>query len=211
MIDLGNLFLFLAASWLLILTPGPDMLYVLARGVGQGRAAGVVSALGVATGILAHTLFAALGLSMVLRTSALAFTLVKFVGAGYLVFLGLKALMGKNSLQPGARPARRSLRAYFLQGLATDVLNPKMALFFLAFLPQFVSAGQHDAGLQMLLLGAIYALCSTIFLVLVSLGSGFLGAWLGKRKRTADALGRLTGCVFIGLGLKLALGEQSSR
>ena len=208
--DWTNLCLFLAASWLLIITPGPDTLYVLMRGLSQGRRAGCVSALGVACGILVHTLFAALGLAVVLRTSALAFALVKYAGAGYLIFLGIRALFSRSALRARPDAPRAPSRTIFLQGLLTNVLNPKIALFFLAFLPQFVSPGQLDAATQMLLLGLSYALCSTLYLALVSLFSGSLGAWCGKNSRMAHALGKLTGGVFIALGIKLFFARQAS-
>ncbi len=205
-----NLSLFFASSWLLILTPGPDMLYVITRGLAQGKRAGIISALGVASGILVHTLLAALGLAIVLRTSALAFTLVKYAGSCYLIYLGVRTLCSRKIFQPTPESLPAPGRKIFLQGMLTNVLNPKIALFFLAFLPQFVVPGHMNATMQMLLLGVCYALCSTVFLSLVSLGSGSLGGLFGKNRQLSKLLGKISGGVFIALGLKLFFTRQSA-
>src|SRR5262245_35646575 len=135
--DPANLIVFMTATLALNLTPGPDMLYVIARSVGQGQKAGVVSALGIGAGCLAHTFAAALGLSALLMSSAVAYDVVKYAGAVYLIYLGVRALMSKSRFerQSELKPAR--LSDIFYQGVVTNVLNPKVALFFLAFLPQF--------------------------------------------------------------------------
>lgn len=203
-----NISLFLASSWLLILTPGPDMLYVITRGLGQGRRAGVISAFGVACGILVHTLLAGLGLALVLRTSSMAFAVVKYAGAGYLVYLGLRSLLTRKTLRTNTDGCRASSKALFLQGLLTNVLNPKIALFFLAFLPQFVTPGQMNTTLQMMLLGLCYAFCSTFFLVSVSLFSGSVGSFINKNNRFTQTLTKVSGGVFIALGVKLCLAKQ---
>lgn len=133
MIDATNFALFMAASWALILAPGPDMLYVITRGVSQGRKAGLLSALGVTLGILVHTMFAAFGLAVILRTSAIAFLMVEYVGAGYLILLGYKAFRGKSSFALLTQPTEMDSRNVLWQGMLSDVLNPKVALFFWLF------------------------------------------------------------------------------
>ncbi len=200
--------LFFASSWLLILTPGPDMLYVITRGLAQGRRAGIISALGVASGILVHTILAVLGLAIVLRTSAVAFALVKYAGSCYLIYLGIRTICSRDPIQPTPDSPPVPTRTIFMQGMLTNVLNPKIALFFLAFLPQFVVAEHLAATTQMLLLGICYALCSTLFLMLVSLCSGSLGTFFGKSINLSRVLGKISGGVFITLGLKLFFTKQ---
>lgn len=207
MIDSTNFALFVAASWALIIAPGPDMLYVITRGMSQGRKAGLLSALGVTLGILVHTVFAALGLAVLLQTSALLFLTVKYIGALYLLYLGLKALKDKSSFAPFKQQAA-DFRFIFWQGVLSNVLNPKVALFFLAFLPQFVNRTSGHVALQMVTLGLLFAFFGIIFLSLVAYFSGGLGGWLASRTRLAGALRWLTGGVFIGLGIRLALVER---
>ena len=170
--DWSNFALFLAASWLLIITPGPDMIYVITRGISQGRKAGVVSAIGVTLGILVHTLFAACGLAIILKTSALAFLIVKLAGAGYLVYLGVKTLVDKSDFSLTDDKPRAGTGTIFIQGILSNVLNPKIALFFLAFLPQFVVPGRGSASFQMVCLGITFALFGIVFLVLLGYFSG---------------------------------------
>ncbi|MBN1993607.1 MAG: LysE family translocator [Anaerolineae bacterium] len=208
MIDPTNFPLFFVASWALILAPGPDMIYVITRGIAQGRRAGLLSALGVTLGILVHTTFAACGLAVLLETSALAFMLVKYVGAAYLVYLGFKALKDKSSLTVLAQPEEMDFRAIFWQGMLSNVFNPKVALFFLAFLPQFVIQNGHAVAGQMFTLGLIFALFGVAFLSVVGYFSGGIGHWLSHRPRLAPRLRWLTGIIFIVLGLRLAFVER---
>ena len=208
MIDGANLVLFLAAALVLIVTPGPDLLYVLARGITQGRPAAVVASFGISLGLLAHTTLAALGLSVVLERSLTAFLVVKYAGAAYLSYLGVRTLLGKAVFSLlGAEP-RVSLFVAFRQGLLSNVLNPKAALFVQAFLPQFVIPGQGDPAVQVLLLGLLLIVPGLAFHLLVACGAGQLGAWLRRRPGVSRWLHRLTGGLFIGLGLRLALLER---
>ena len=157
----ANLLLFFTASLALIVAPGPDMLYVLTRGVTQGRPAGLVSAAGVCSGILVHTAFAAVGLSTILAQSAVAFSVVKYVGAAYLVYLGVRTILDREGFAaPGQEAERARLATVFHQGVLSNVLNPKVALFFLAFLPQFVDPRAGSAGFQMLAFGAAFTVVS---------------------------------------------------
>jgi threonine/homoserine/homoserine lactone efflux protein len=211
MIDPTNFSLFFVASWALILAPGPDMLYVITRGISQGPKAGLLSALGVTLGILVHTTFAAFGLAVLLQTSAFAFLIVKYIGALYLLYLGFKALKGKSSrLTLLEQPKEMDFRAVFWQGVLSNVFNPKIALFFLAFLPQFVNQNSHSVTLQMFTLGIIFALFGIAFLSVVGYFSGGIGRWLSSKPRFARRLHWLTGAIFIGLGLRLAFVKHKS-
>ena len=209
MLQETNIALFLVASLALIATPGPDMIYVVTRGVAQGRRAALVSTCGVCSGLAVHTSFAAIGLSALLAQSAVAFSVVKYAGAAYLIYLGLKTFLSKKSLALCAetRPTK-GLGSVFLQGVASNVLNPKVALFFLAFLPQFVSQDARSAVLQMLALGVVFALLGLLSLTLVAYFSGSLGERLEGSPRFASALRWFSGSVLFGLGLRLALPER---
>jgi len=206
--DANSLLLFVGAGLLLNVTPGPDLLYILGRAVGQGRGAGVVSALGIGAGCLVHVLLAALGLSALLLALPHAYDLVRWAGAAYLVFLGVKALRSRAAaLEVTALPPL-PLRHVFLQGALTNVLNPKVALFFLAFLPQFADQARGPLAPQLLLLGAIFAFNGTWVCILFALVASRLGDWLRSRYGAARLLDRVTGGLFIALGLRLALLER---
>lgn len=200
-----NLLLFVTASLALILVPGPDMIYVLTRGLSQGRSAGLVSAAGVSSGALVHTAFAAVGLSAILAQSALAFSVVKYLGAAYLIYLGIRTILDRQALAVPDRAGRARLRVVFRQGVLSNVLNPKVALFFLAFLPQFVDPAGGASALQMLALGAAFALMGLAVLCIMALFSGALGDFLKSRPSFANALRWLSGGVLVALGLRLAV------
>lgn len=205
-----NLLLFLAASLALIATPGPDMIYVITRGVAQGRRAALISAWGVCSGLIVHTSFAAIGLSALLQRSAAAFQVVKYVGAAYLIYLGVRTLLDRENFAGirGGSAAAKRLKVIFLQGIASNVLNPKVALFFLAFLPQFVEPAAGSGALQMLLLGAVFAVLATSIFSVIALFCGDLGERLLSRPGFANALRWFTGSVLVGLGLRLALPDR---
>ena len=204
MLNWTNFAMFFLASWVLILSPGPDMIYVMTRGLSQGRVAGVFSAVGVTLGILVHTVCAALGLAVLLQSSALAFAIVKYIGAAYLVYLGIKALRDKSALSLEKDKASLNFRTIFVQGMLSNLFNPKIALFFLAFLPQFVNPEFGHIPYQMLLLGLIFATCGALFLCTLGYFSGHVGSWLFSRPAIADKIRWLTGSVLLGLGLRLA-------
>ena len=202
----ANLVLFLTASLALIFAPGPDNILVLTRGVAQGRGAALVSAAGASLGLVVHSVLAAVGLSALLAQSAVAFSVVKYVGAAYLIYLGLRALLGREGFTiPSDDAAAPVLRNVLFQAFATNVLNPKVALFFLAFLPQFVSSGAGDVGAQLLLLGLTFTLLGLVFLCVLACFSGAVGDRISSNPAYANALRWLTGGVLIGLGFRLAL------
>ncbi|WP_158058397.1 LysE family translocator [Halorussus halophilus] len=218
-IDLHTYLLFVGAAVTLILMPGPDTVFVLTQGVGAGKRSGLASALGVSTGILVHTTAAAVGLAALLRTSALAFSVIKYAGAAYLLYLGAKTLWGGGelddlgSLDTSTEITDTELRQGYLRGVTVNVLNPKVALFFLALLPQFVGSGAGSASgagttLEMLALGGTYAILTALYLGTVGLLSGGVRSAFQTRPRLADGLRWLSGSVLVALGAVLALESR---
>ncbi|HEX2714098.1 MAG TPA: LysE family translocator, partial [Candidatus Acidoferrales bacterium] len=182
------------ATLILNLTPGPDMMYVVARSVGQGRRVGMVSALGIGAGILVHTLAAALGIAALLRAWPLGYQMVRYAGAAYLIYLGVRLLVQRRAASaPGQLPAE-PLAVIFRQGVVTNVLNPKVALFFLAFLPQFVAPAKGAVGLQMAALGLYFDFSGTLVNLAVALAAGLAGNLL-RRGRGRELAERLSGTV----------------
>lgn len=208
MIEPAKFTLFITVSWALILAPGPDMLYVITRGMAHGRKAGMLSAIGVICGILVHTTAAALGLTLIFQTSALAFLIVKYLGAAYLIYLGIKSWREKNILNLQATVSSVNSQRVFWQGVLSNVLNPKIAIFFLAFLPQFVDKGSSQVTLQLVTLGLTFASLGLVFLLAVGYSSGTIGGWLTRRPQYAHFLGKLSGGILVGLGVRLALTER---
>ena len=201
--------LFLAAGVLLNLTPGPDTAYILRRSIAHGREAGIASALGISVGTIFHTCAAALGLSAILATSAVAFGAIKLMGGAYLIFLGLKMIFersGQLSLPSIFR--RRTTAAAFRRGVLTNVLNPKVALFFLAFLPQFIDPASGTKIVAFLLLGLTFITTDTIWcLILASFASAFSNR-LRTNETVAQWLNRTAGALFVFLGVRLATTKQ---
>jgi threonine/homoserine/homoserine lactone efflux protein len=207
MIAPEKLILFIAASLALLAIPGPAVLYVVTRSITQGRTAGIVSVLGIECGGLVHVAMATLGLSAILVSSALAFSIVKFAGAAYLIYLGLRAWLSKENLNL-ADSQREPLKKIFIQGFVVNALNPKTALFFFAFLPQFVTPHNGLVWLQFLLLGLLFVALATLSDGLYALLSSSLGGWLQhKTKEPGFARGQwvITGGIYIGLGVTAAL------
>jgi threonine/homoserine/homoserine lactone efflux protein len=209
-----QILLFLATSAALIVHPGTNMLYVLTRAVGGGRKVGLVSVAGVGVGQLANTAAAALGLSALLAQSALAFSVVKWAGACYLIYLGVKTLLGKRTLPgdpdggTGEGVETSELPKVFRQGAISSVLNPQLALFFLSYLPQFVDREAGSVTAQVAALGLLYTLLALSIYGAVALFSGTVGGWLAESKMVSGGLRWASGCVFVGLGLRLAFSER---
>lgn len=208
MIEPTRFAVFVGVAWALIIAPGPDMLYVMTRGITQGRRAGILSAVGVIGGILVHTTAAAFGLTLILQTSALAFLVVKYVGAAYLIYLGIKAWRDKSAFHLPTQTTVMSSRAIFWQGVLSNVLNPKIAIFFMAFLPQFVDKDNGSVPWQMVILGLTFAFFGLCFLLVVGYASGAIGGWLTRRPQNAQILQRVAGGLLMSLGLRLALTER---
>jgi threonine/homoserine/homoserine lactone efflux protein len=211
--ELPQLLLFIAAGWLLNLTPGPDVLYIVSHGLRSGARAGMVAALGIISGCFVHVFAAAAGLSALLATSATAFTVLKWIGAAYLLWMGVKLLFsrgGRLSLDEGS-PVETDLWAVWRRGFLTNVLNPKVALFFLAFVPQFIRPDAAHPALSFLLLGVLFNLNS----LPINLGYAWLAAWAARRLHTLQrAMGwmdRAAGALFIGFGLRLAFTDHPTK
>src|SRR6202022_5656 len=208
MVGIHDFGLFLAAGILLNLTPGPDTVYILGRSIAQGRDAGVASALGICVGSIFHTCAAALGLSAILATSALAFGAIKLLGGAYLIFLGIKmTLHRRKQLSLPSNFRRRSSAAAFRQGVLTNVLNPKVALFFLAFLPQFIDPASNVKGLAFLILGVAFVTTGTIWCLLLAWFASAFSERLRTNETIPQWLNRTAGALFIFLGLRLATAK----
>ncbi|HWX54005.1 MAG TPA: LysE family translocator [Verrucomicrobiae bacterium] len=201
---------FLVAALALNLAPGPDMLYVLGRTLGQGRKAGVVSSLGIFAGCLAHIAAAALGVAALLKSSPVAFNVVRYAGAAYLMYLGIRVLASKASALENTNAVLKTERLdrIFYQGAITNVLNPKVAVFFLAFLPQFVNAKSGSVALQIVILGLVFNAGGTLVNLIVASAAGHLGDRLRRAPRIARIQKWITGTIFIGLGLRLGLARR---
>ena len=202
--DPSTVALFCVAALALAVVPGPAVLYIVAQSVDQGRFAGFVSALGIGVGGLVHVLAATIGLSSLLASSATAFTIVKYAGAAYLLFLGIRRLLTRETAEDDIVRAPRSRRRLFVDGVVVNVLNPKTALFFIAFLPQFVDPDAGAATLQIFALGLIFVVIALGSDTLWAITAGTLGGWL-KQSPAYFAVRRwVTGTVFVALGLSTA-------
>lgn len=214
--DAHHLILFVLAGWLLNLTPGPDVLYIVSQALRSGVRAGVVAGLGITAGCFVHIAAASVGVGALLATSATAFTLLKWLGAGYLLWMGLRMLMsrggdsgltGRVESTVSDRPVQ-SLKQVFMGGFWTNVLNPKVAIFFLAFVPQFIAPGTDRQALAFVLLGVLFNLNA----IPVNLAWALAAAWMGRRlgavQRGLRWLDRVAGAMFIGFGLKLAFSDR---
>lgn len=215
--DTTQLLMFIAAGWLLNLTPGPDVLYIVSSALKSGVRAGIVAALGIVSGCFVHVFAAALGVGALLATSAGAFTVLKWVGAAYLVWMGIKLLRARGGGativpdQVSADVVAVNLGRIYRQGFLTNVLNPKVALFFLAFVPQFIAPGTEDKVTAFLLLGLLFNLNS----LPINFGYAWLAGWASRRvgavQRAMHWMDKAAGLMFIGFGLKLALSDNPSR
>ena len=207
--DLPNLIVFIGASLAVIFTPGQAMLYILSRGMGQGRTAGMISALGVVVGAVAHTFLAALGLSALLASSDVAFDVVRYVGAAYLIYLGLSHLLSRGLTEDVEGAANEtSTGRLFIDGVLTNLLNPKLAIFFLFFLPQFADPARGSVVVQMILLGLIYNFFVLIVQGSVGVLSGTVGDWLRGHRRFLTWQRRATGSLLVALGVGLAFSRR---
>ena len=203
-----NFWMFALTGLLLNLTPGSDMLYIIARSSGQGTKAGVISALGIGAGCFVHIFAAVIGLSALMARSALAFEIIKYIGAFYLIYLGIRSILTKNkSLAVQPKREKLSFNKIFWQGVLTNVLNPKVALFFLALLPQFITI-KGNTSLQILFLGTWFNVVGTLVNILVALLFGKVGSWLSKSPGFVQWQERITGMILIGLGIRVAFSSK---
>jgi threonine/homoserine/homoserine lactone efflux protein len=200
--------LFIMASLVLICTPGQDMILVMSRSIAQGAAAGVATAAGVSVGLVGHTVLATLGLGAILRTSEWLFIALKLVGAAYLVYLGVQLLRSHAHELPITAGAARSLRRLFFDGALSNASNPKIAVFYFAFLPQFVLPGAAQPTLAVFVLGLVFAGLTFLVKGPVGLGAGMLSHWIRTRPQVLAWVYRGSGAVLIGLGLRLAFERR---
>jgi len=209
MITVNDFLIFAFASLMLNITPGNDMLYVATRSTSQGVKAGVISALGIAGGCIVHLLAAVVGLSAIIANSATAFTIIKWVGTAYLIYLGIRSFFSKlNKFTINEKIEKKSLSKLFWQGVLTNVLNPKVALFFLAFLPQFIHPEKGNSALQILLLGLWFNFSGTIVNSIVAILFGRLGNWLADKQAFIKWQNKITGLLLVALGIKVALSSR---
>jgi len=206
MFHIQNLYLFFIASLLLNLTPGNDMIYVASRSISQGIKAGIISAIGVFIGCFVHIMAAVFGLSIIMLKSAFLFELIKFIGAGYLIYLGIKALTTKSNFNKSVITLPIIDKWKLLkQGIITNALNPKVALFFLSFLPQFIQVSSPLYKVQLFTLGLWFDLQGTIVLIIVAWLVGKASNFIKNNRKIWNIQGKITGLILIGLGIKVAL------
>ena len=204
--------IFFSAAVAINISPGPDMIYILSRTIAQGRKIGIASSLGVCSGALVHVFAAALGLSAILATSAVAFSVVKYVGAAYLIYLGIQSLRSKGVSfdVPAGKGAEITAWQAFRQGALVDILNPKVAIFFMAFLPQFVRPELGHNGLQIVVLGGLVILVAIVVESFIVITAAQTTSFFHRNRRLSVLLDRLLGSVLIGLGIRLAMTKHNS-
>lgn len=210
MFGIINFEAFLLAGLIMNLTPGADTMYILSRSLAQGKKAGILSALGISTGAIFHTLFATLGLSIILAKSSMAFEIVKYLGAAYLMFLGTKTTFRKadRTFELSNENDIVNYKQIYFSGVLTNVLNPKVALFFLAFLPQFIDPDYVQSSVPFLLLGLTFFLTGTTWCLILALFASNLSGRIRKNYKVKLWLEKITGGIFIALGIKLALMKK---
>lgn len=207
--DLHSLILFIITSFILVIMPGPNILYVVTRGITQGRKAALISALGASAGDLLYAVSAAFGLGLILQASATAYGIVKTCGALYMLYIGVQTFRKEAIMAEHTELQKEEKnRALFMKGFLTAALNPKTAIFFVSFLPQFIDANSESAALSMLLYGVIFFLLGLIVLISYAQASSFVRQWLAARKKADRCFRWLTGTLFIGLGIKLIVPEH---
>lgn len=206
---MNSFMFFILASVIMIITPGPDLIYVLTRGVSGGRRAGVASAIGVTLGILVHTIAASLGVAVLLQTSVYAFWILKIIGGIYLTYLGIQMIRHRKRLavkkEQGSYPTRQCI----VQGFFSNVFNPKVALFFVAFLPQFIDPDAHSQGAYMAILGLIFALMAVLFLVALGFVAGTASDWFQRKSRFGEWISAGSGTILILLGVRLLTPQRA--
>ncbi|PTS96490.1 LysE family translocator [Pedobacter sp. HMWF019] len=205
-----NYLTFILTAFVFIITPGMDTIFVLNKSIGEGRKAGIYSTLGLNTGVLGHTMFAALGLSLIVAKSAMAFMVIKYLGAAYLLYLGISKLISKDSLinmdaeiKPG-----NSNKQNFISGFFTNILNPKVALFFLAFFPQFIKPELSSSPVPFIILGLTCAVLGSLWFFLLSLFAAYFSRSITENPAMGKMLNKASGLAFVLMGLKIALTKR---
>ena len=206
MFGIENYWLFMLSGIILNITPGADTMYIVTRSIAQGKNAGIVSVLGISTGGLIHTMLAAFGLSVILASSQTAFNIIKYAGALYLIYLGVSVFLKRKArpTSPDHQCPNANLPVVYFQGVVTNLLNPKVALFFLSFLPQFIDPGQAHGPVPFLILGGTFFTTGTIWCLIVACAASYLTTALRKNSKISKILQSISGIIFISLGLNLA-------
>ncbi len=208
----SSMLIFMAAASVLIVMPGPNLIFILTRGIGEGRRTAVASSLGVDTGTLFHVAAASVGLSAILASSAVAFNTVKYLGTAYMIYLGIRTLSSRDhAVNTEGTIVHERLRKVFIQGIVVNMLNPKVALFFLAFLPQFVDLSRGNASLQILVFGLIFFAIGLFVDTLCALSSGAIGGWLRRIPSTIRWQHYFSGAMYLLLGAATAFSGHGSR
>ncbi|MGI8580645.1 MAG: LysE family translocator [Chitinophagaceae bacterium] len=196
---------FLLAAILLNITPGNDTIYILSRTIAQGRKAGIMSVLGIGTGSLVHTSFAAIGLSVIIAQSPVLFNIIKYAGAAYLFYIGVSMILSKSSVINLPDPKNEKNNKIYLQAVLTNVLNPKVALFFISFLPQFIDPTYSNHYLSFIILGLSFTITGTLWCLLLALFASVISIALLKNNKTGNYITKVCGLVLVALGVKVAL------
>ncbi|PHO09237.1 MULTISPECIES: LysE family translocator [Malaciobacter] len=209
MIELSNLYMFIIASFLLCIAPGPDNIYVLTQGMTKSKKAAIITTLGLCTGLIIHTSAAAFGISMIFKTSQIAFDIVKYLGVAYLLYIAYQVYKHRNEpLNLDTKASKKDLKALYFKGFLMNILNPKVSIFFLAFLPQFVSVQNGNIPLQMIILGLIFMALTIIVFSLIGVAGNLLSEKLLNNPKIVKYMNILTSFVLISLGVKLALSQR---
>ena len=210
MIESSTFVPFVIASAILVLIPGPAVLYIVSTGIGRGRRMALASMLGIETGALFHVAAAAVGLSAVVASSVLAYSVVKYAGAAYLIYLGVKTLRGREENNPLRLPGATSARGAFKRGVVVNVLNPKLAIFLVAFLPQFVTPARGSVAGQLVVLGLLFIAVAIVIDGIYAMTSGMIGNFLSRNHRFANVQKKVAGVTYLALGGTALLGGSSS-
>ncbi len=208
MFELETIIMFSTASLLLALAPGPDNIFVLTQSIVHGRKAGIIITLGLCTGLLFHTAIVALGIAAIFQTSVTAFNTIKFIGAGYLLYLAWKAFTSKEAIKQNNETKELKIVKLYRTGIIMNVTNPKVSIFFLAFLPQFTNVNNGSITVQIVLLGFIFILCALFVFSIISQISGAIGKALYRSDKISRVLNKVAGTVFTALALKLIFTER---
>ncbi|GFD81070.1 MULTISPECIES: LysE family translocator [Tenacibaculum] len=201
-----NFIAFLVATILFVLTPGIETVFLINKSISQGRRSGVYTSFGLNTGALVHTLFGALGLSIMVAKSAIFFALIKYLGAAYLIYLGVTKVMSKKGLiaNTNEEQKKNSAKSSFTSGFVTNILNPKVALFFIAFFPQFISPTEIENPVPFIIMGVIYAVMTTIWYLVLTSFAGIFSTKIKENEKIGVRLNKISGVIFVLMGLQIA-------
>lgn len=209
MIESSQLLMFIVASFLLCLAPGPDNIYVLTQGITKGKKAAIITTLGLCTGLIIHTTAAALGISVIFKTSEIAFNIVKYLGAAYLLYIAYQAYKHRDEpLNLDAGSSKKEMKNLYMKGFIMNILNPKVSIFFLAFLPQFVNVNEGNIPMQMIILGIIFMIMTVLVFSTIGIVANTLSSKLLSKPSIVKYMNVMTSFVLVSLGVKLALAQR---